>query len=67
MEESFKQTLEFIADRRANPRDDLLTLLVHAEVDGEMLNDFEIFMGVGLLGVAGNDSTKATFTNGCSP
>ena len=64
MEESFTQTLEFIADRRANPRDDLLSLLVHAEVDGESLNDFEIFMGVGLLGVAGNDSTKATFTNG---
>jgi cytochrome P450 len=64
MEEGYKQTLEFIADRRENPRDDYLSVLVHAEVDGEKLNDFEIFMGIGLLGVAGNDSTKATFTNG---
>lgn len=64
MEESFKQTLLYIADRRANPQDDLITMLAHAEVDGEGLNDFEIFMGLGLLGVAGNDSTKATFTNG---
>jgi cytochrome P450 len=64
MEESFNQTLQYIADRKANPQDDLITLLAHAEVDGEGLNDFEIFMGLGLLGVAGNDSTKATFTNG---
>jgi cholest-4-en-3-one 26-monooxygenase len=33
-------------------------------VDGERLEDHEIAMGFGLLVAAGNDSTKATFTNG---
>lgn len=64
MEESFKETVEQIADRKAHPRDDLITVLAHAEVDGETLNDFEIFMGLGLLGAAGNDSTRSTFTSG---
>ena len=46
------------------PRDDLISVLVHAEVDGERLTDSEIYMGIGLLGAAGNDSTRAVFTSG---
>ena len=53
-----------IADRRATRSDDLISVLVHAEVDGEQLTDTEIFMGIGLLGAAGNDSTRAVFTSG---
>lgn len=64
MEESFNRTLRRIADRRANPRDDLITLLATAEVDGERLTEFEIFMGLGLLGAAGNDSTRSTYASG---
>jgi cytochrome P450 len=64
MEESFKKTTQRIADRKADPQDDLITVLAHAEVDGERLTDFEIFMGLGLLGAAGNDSTRSTFTSG---
>jgi cholest-4-en-3-one 26-monooxygenase len=64
MEESFHRTVRRVADRRANPRDDLITLLAEAEVDGERLNDFEIFMGLGLLGAAGNDSTRSTYASG---
>ncbi|MGP0102409.1 MAG: cytochrome P450 [Solirubrobacteraceae bacterium] len=36
-------------------------MLVHAEVDGEKLEDHEIVMGFFLLMAAGNDSTKATY------
>jgi cholest-4-en-3-one 26-monooxygenase len=44
--------------------DDLLDILVHSEIDGEGLSDVEIFMGLGLLGAAGNDSTRSVFTSG---
>ncbi len=44
--------------------DDLIDVLVHSEVDGEGLSDDEIFMGLGLLGAAGNDSTRSVFTSG---
>jgi cytochrome P450 len=64
MSEAWDETMELIAVRRADPGDDLLSVLVHAEVDGESLTDSEIFMGIGLLGAAGNDSTRAVFTSG---
>ncbi|MEA2145299.1 MAG: hypothetical protein QOG59_886, partial [Solirubrobacteraceae bacterium] len=50
--------------RRANPTDDLTSVLVHAEIDGERLIDHEIVMGFFLLVAAGNDSTKATYCSG---
>ena len=50
--------------RRAAPTDDLMSILVHAEIDGEMLRDWEIVMGFILLVTAGNDSTKSTFSSG---
>jgi cholest-4-en-3-one 26-monooxygenase len=53
-----------IEERRENPTDDLTSVLVHAEIDGEMLTDTEIVMGFFLLVAAGNDSTKATYTSG---
>jgi cholest-4-en-3-one 26-monooxygenase len=64
MSRAWDETLVQIEDRRANPGDDLLSILVHAEVDGERLSDVEIFMGIGLLGAAGNDSTRSVFTSG---
>jgi cytochrome P450 len=55
---------ELIAARRENPTDDLTSVLVHAEVDGERLEEHEIVMGFVLLMAAGNDSTKATYCSG---
>jgi cytochrome P450 len=58
MARNWDETMEIVAERRANPgMDDLIDVLVHSEVDGEGLSDVEIFMGLGLLGAAGNDST----------
>jgi cholest-4-en-3-one 26-monooxygenase len=62
--ELFERCSSLIAQRRANPTDDLTSVLVHAEVDGEKLEDHEIVMGFFLLVAAGNDSTKATYCSG---
>jgi cytochrome P450 len=58
----YEKCMKLAADRRANPTDDMLSVLVFAEIDGEKLSDEEIFAGFILLMTAGNDSTKATFT-----
>ena len=55
---------ELIAERRENPTDDLTSVLVHAEIDGQKLEEHEIVMGFFLLVAAGNDSTKATYCSG---
>ncbi|MGH2911723.1 MAG: cytochrome P450 [Solirubrobacteraceae bacterium] len=62
--EIFKRCGEMIAARRENPTDDLTSVLVHAEVDGQKLEEHEIVMGFFLLVAAGNDSTKATYCSG---
>ncbi|UJA21651.1 cytochrome P450 [Thermoleophilia bacterium SCSIO 60948] len=59
--EVFERCSRLIAERRERPTDDLTSVLVHAEVDGERLEDHEIVMGFFLLVAAGNDSTKATY------
>ena len=62
--EMFERCGKLIAERRENPTDDLTSVLVHAEVDGEKLEEHEIVMGFFLLMAAGNDSTKATYCSG---
>src|SRR3954447_8210207 len=59
--EMFERCRALIAERRERPTDDLTSVLVHAEVDGETLTEDEIVMGFVLLMAAGNDSTKATY------
>jgi cytochrome P450 len=62
--EIFERCGKMIAARRKNPSDDLTSVLVHAELDGEKLEEHEIVMGFFLLVAAGNDSTKATYCSG---
>ena len=50
--------MEFAEERRAHPKQDLMTNLVNAEVDGERLTDDEIASFFVLLSVAGNDTTR---------
>lgn len=59
--EAFEYVLPMVADRRANPQDDLTTALAEAEVDGEKLTDEELVATFGLLMAAGNDSTRAVY------
>ena len=46
------------ADRRLNPRDDIMTALVQAEIDGERLDDAELNLFFITLIVAGNETTR---------
>jgi cytochrome P450 len=48
---------EMIADRRANPGEDLISALCAAEVDGDRLTDEEITGFLFLMVVAGNETT----------
>ena len=52
-----------LAERRRAPKDDLLTRLVAAEVDGERLTELEILRFVQLLLVAGSETTTNLLNN----
>src|SRR5205085_3663804 len=62
--EIFERCRKLIAERRERPTDDLTSVLVHAVLEGEKLEEHEIVMGFFLLVAAGNDSTKATYCSG---
>jgi cholest-4-en-3-one 26-monooxygenase len=62
--EVYERCRRLIDERRERPTDDLTSVLVHAEIDGETLSEDEIVMGFFLLVAAGNDSTKATYCSG---
>jgi cytochrome P450 len=62
--EIFERCGRLIAERRDRPTDDLTSVLVHADLDGQRLEEHEIVMGFFLLVAAGNDSTKATYCSG---
>jgi cytochrome P450 family 142 subfamily A polypeptide 1 len=53
-----------IADRRAEPRDDLMSVLVHAEVDGDKLTDDEIIHESLLILIGGDETTRHVITGG---
>ena len=44
--------------RRSDPRDDIVTKLLNAEIDGEQLSELEFDMFMLLLAVAGNETTR---------
>ncbi|MGA8845050.1 MAG: cytochrome P450 [Nocardioides sp.] len=52
------------ADRKANPLDDIVTKLVHADKDGRGLTDDEFGFFVIILTVAGNETTRNAITHG---
>jgi cytochrome P450 len=55
---------EVIKDTRAHPRDDILSALLRAEVDGDALDDKEVEEQVILLYVAGHETTLNLIGNG---
>jgi len=54
---------ELAADRRANPRDDIISILVAAE-GNDSLSEHEFNMFVLLLAVAGNETTRNAISHG---
>ncbi len=57
-------TMDVIAKRRAEPTDDLFSILVHAEVEGERLSDDEIVMETLLILIGGDETTRHTLSGG---
>ncbi len=55
---------EMIAWKRANPADDLLTALIHAEDDGDVLDDDELVAQTLLLYIAGHETTVNLIAGG---
>jgi cytochrome P450 len=59
---------EYVTDeldrRRSAPQEDILSLLVHAEIDGVRLTDHEIIANVLFLFVAGHETTVNLVGNG---
>ncbi len=54
---------KIIEQRRAEPRDDLISALISAEIDGEQLTERDILSFASLLLVAGNVTTTNLITN----
>ena len=55
---------EVIAARRADPQDDLMSILVHAEVDGDRLTDDEIIQESLLILIGGDETTRHVISGG---
>jgi cytochrome P450 family 142 subfamily A polypeptide 1 len=53
-----------IADRRANPQDDLVSILCHAEIDGEMLDDESLVQESLLILIGGDETSRHVMTDG---
>ncbi|MBX3314559.1 MAG: cytochrome P450 [Actinobacteria bacterium] len=62
--EMFAYSQALADDRRANPRDDIASALLAAEVDGERLDELEFNLFFMLLAVAGNETTRNAISHG---
>ena len=55
---------EVIAARREQPQDDLVSILVHAEVDGHRLTDEEVMQEALLILIGGDETTRHVISGG---
>ncbi|MEE6175246.1 cytochrome P450 [Mycobacterium sp. 050134] len=57
-------TMDIITKRRAEPTDDLFSILVNAEVEGRRMSDDEIVMETLLILIGGDETTRHTLSGG---
>jgi cholest-4-en-3-one 26-monooxygenase len=62
--ELFAYANELAGLRRNDPRDDIVTKLLNAEIEGEQLSELEFDMFMLLLAVAGNETTRNATAHG---
>jgi cytochrome P450 family 142 subfamily A polypeptide 1 len=53
-----------VSDRRACPRDDMMSALVHAEIEGQRLDDQDLLQEGLLILVGGDETTRHVITGG---
>ena len=56
--------LRLVAARRAQPTEDLMSVLVHAEVDGERLSETDIIADSLLILIGGDETTRHVISGG---
>ena len=57
-------TMDIIAKRRSEPTDDLFSILVNAEVEGQRMSDDEIVFETLLILIGGDETTRHTLSGG---
>jgi cholest-4-en-3-one 26-monooxygenase len=62
--EMYMYANQLATERRQQPRDDLVSMLMHGEVDGERLTEMEFDTFFLLLAVAGNETTRNLISGG---
>lgn len=62
--EMFMYAKELADERKANPRDDIITTLLRSEVDGHSLSELDFNLFFLLLAVAGNETTRNAISHG---
>jgi cholest-4-en-3-one 26-monooxygenase len=62
--EMFMYAQALAEKRRAEPREDIVTTLLHAEVDGDSLSELDFNLFFLLLSVAGNETTRNAIAHG---
>lgn len=55
---------DMMADRRARPQEDLVSILVHAEIDGQRFTDEELAHEILLILIGGDETTRHTLSGG---
>jgi cholest-4-en-3-one 26-monooxygenase len=60
----FVYAQELATQRRAEPRDDIVSTLLAAEIDGDQLTDMDFNLFFMLLSVAGNETTRNAIAHG---
>jgi cholest-4-en-3-one 26-monooxygenase len=62
--EMFMYANQLAAQRRNEPRDDIITALLDAEVDGDRLSEMDFNLFFLLIAVAGNETTRNSISHG---
>jgi cholest-4-en-3-one 26-monooxygenase len=57
-------TMDLITKRRAEPTDDLFSVMINAEVEGQRMSDDEIVMETLLILIGGDETTRHTLSGG---
>lgn len=60
----FNYLSQLVQERRTTPREDVLSVLANSELDGQSLNEGEIFLFFLLLILAGNETTRNATSGG---